>query len=358
MRIAQIVSGTELNGAVVHCLLLSRELTRRGHEVTLICRPGAWIAGQVGDDGIAVLPSELSRLPPTELRRVAGELRARAIDVVHTHMSRAHFFGILLRAWSGVPCVATAHSATFQLHWMFNDAVIAVSEATGRYQQRRNLVRRSRITTIHNFVDAARIARVAPAAGAALRAELGIDAAAPLVGTVGSVIARKGIADLVRAWRRVVAAHPRARLLVVGDEPQGYADTMRALAAELGVAASITWAGRRTDVPAILAALDVFVLASRREAFPLATAEAMAAGLPVVATAVDGLPECIADGETGILVPPADDAALAGALTTLLGDSALCRRLGNAGRARVAAHFVADVQVPRIEAVLARAAGK
>ena len=356
MRVMQIVSGTEVNGAVAHCLLLSRALAARGHAVTVVCRPGAWIASQLGDETVDVITSELSRLPPVELRRIAGEVRARGIDVVHTHMSRAHFFGILLRAWCGVPCVATAHSTTFQLHWMFNDAVIAVSEATRRYQQQRNLVRAGRIETIHTFVDTAPIAAAAPAARAAVRAELGIAAAVLVVGTVGAVIPRKGIADLVRAWRRVLDVHADARLLVVGDEPQGHADALRALADRLGLGGTIVWAGRRADVPAILAALDVFVLASHQEPFGLAAAEAMAAGLPVVATAVGGLPECIADGETGLLVPPADERALAAALLALLGDAPRRQGLGAAGRSRVAARFAAEIQVPRIEAVLARVA--
>lgn len=356
LRVMQIVSGTEVNGAVVHCLQLSRALAARGHAVTVVCRPDSWIASQLGDGPLPVVTSQLTRFPPRELRRIAAVVRDAGIDVVHTHMSRAHFFGVLLRRWCGVPCVATAHSTTLQLHWMFNDAVIAVSEATRRYQQRRNLVRAGRIQTIHTFVDQAHVAAASPGDGAAVCAELGIEPGALVVGTVGAVIPRKGITDLVRAWPAVRAAQPQARLLIAGDEPEGHADVCRALAQRLGVADAIIWAGRRADVARILAALDVFVLASRVEPFGLAAAEAMAAGLPVVATAVGGLPECVSDGETGVLVPPSDPPALAAALVALLGDPLRRRQLGVAGRQRVAARFAAEVQVPRIEAVLRRVA--
>ena len=170
MKIMEIVSGTRVNGAILHCLLLSRELVRRGHQVTLVCRPGSWISRQMVDGPIDAFRSDLHRWPPDELRRIAGVIRQRQIDVIHTHTSRANFFGILLRWMTGVPSVATAHSRHVQLHWMFNDRVIAVSEADRRYQRTHNLVRGSRIETIHNFIDCQPHAwrcRPTPAAGSA-----------------------------------------------------------------------------------------------------------------------------------------------------------------------------------------------
>ena len=142
--------------------MLSRELARRGNRVTLVCLPGAWIGDQAAGDGIEVVRSDLHRWPTDELRRIAAVVRQRQIDVIHTHTSRSNFFGILLRWFSGVPSVATAHSRHIQLHWMFNDRVIAVSEATRRYQRMYNFVRASRIETIHNFIDYRRLAAVPP----------------------------------------------------------------------------------------------------------------------------------------------------------------------------------------------------
>jgi L-malate glycosyltransferase len=358
MNVMEIVSGAGINGAIVHCLLLTRELARRGHAVTLVCRPGAWIGTQLQGEPIEVIESDLHRWPPDELRRITAALRARRIEVVHTHMSRAHFFGVLLRWWSGVPCVATAHSRYFQLHWMFNDRVIAVSEATRRFHRLYNFVRPNRIEVIPNFVDHQRFANVGPEVRPAIRAALGIDDAVPLIGTVGQVTPEKGISHLVRAMAKVAEVIPEAQLLVVGDGPDTYLKQIKSAARQLGVASSIRWIGHRTDVPEVVAALDVFVLASLEENFSLATTEAMAAGLPVVATTVGGLSECVINGETGILVPPADSDALAAAIIALLRDPELRRRFGYAGRTRVQRLFCPDVLVPRIEASLASTAAR
>jgi len=117
MHVMEIVSGLQINGAGQHCAQLSRQLARRGHKVTVLCQPGARIAELLADDPVDVMFSSMKRFPPKELRRVASEIRRRGVQVMHTHMSRAHFFGVLLRWFAGVPSVATAHSQHFQLHW-------------------------------------------------------------------------------------------------------------------------------------------------------------------------------------------------------------------------------------------------
>jgi glycosyltransferase involved in cell wall biosynthesis len=355
MNIMEIVSGTRVNGAMVHCLLLSRELARRGHAVTLICLPGAWIGSQAAGAGIEVVRSDLHRWPTDELRRIAQLVRQRQIDVVHTHISRAHFFGVLLRWFGGVPSVATAHSRHIQLHWMFNDRVIAVSEATRRYERMYNFVRAGRIETIHNFIDYGRLAAVPSEARQRVRQSLGIGAETPLLGIVGNVIPRKGLLYLVRALPQILAAVPDARLLVVGGRERGvYAGRVRAAAGQCGVGDAILWTGHRGDIDELLAALDLYVLPSLEESLPLSVLEAMAAGLPVVASAVGGIPECVVAGETGLLVPPARSEPLAGAIVELLTDPARRRRFGEAGRRRVQERFSAESQAPSIEAAFAR----
>ena len=352
MNIMEIVSNTGMNGAINHCLLLSRELLRRGNRVTLVCHPRAWIAKQVASDGIDVVPSDLHRWPPDELRRIAAIVAERRIDVVHTHASRAHFFGILLRWFAGVPSVATAHSCHFQLHWMFNDYVIACSEATRRYHRRYNLVRSSRIGTICNFIDLRRMSEVSPDARTSVRASLGIDDSCHLIGAVGDVIPRKGLIYLVGAMPKILAAVPQCRLLVVGNGDSQYADRARSSAEQLGVASAIIWADHRDDVHEVLASLEICVLPSLDEGLPLSILEAMAAGLPVVATTAGGIPECVGHGVTGLLVPPADSDALAEAIIGLLRDPTLRRKMGEAGRERVRQQFSPESQAPRIEGVL------
>lgn len=359
MNIMEIVSGRKAGGAVCHCLMLARELARRGHRVTLVCRPNAWIARQLDGEGVEVVESELRRWPTDELRRIAALAGERGIEVVHTHSSRAHSFGVLLRWFSGLPCVATAQSRHLQLHWMLNDRVIAVSETTRRYHRSYNLVRAERMVTIHNFVDYDRFSQAAEETRGAVRASLGVDDASPLVGIVGNVRPGKGQHRLIWAMPKILAAEPNARLVVVGEADNAeHAEQVRATADELDVASRIAWTGRHDDPRAVMAALDVLALPSSEARIPLSLLEAMAVGLPVVASDVGGIPECVVPGETGTLVPLGDADALAEAIVALVRDPAMRHRYGEAGRRRVREQFSPERQTASIESVLAEVAGR
>jgi glycosyltransferase involved in cell wall biosynthesis len=157
----------------------------------------------------------------------------------------------------------------------------------------------------------------------------------PRVITVGRLAAPKDTVTLVRALARVPGRPFRAT--IVGDGPDRPAVEAEIRAA--GLEGVVELAGERQDVPDLLADADVFALSSRSEGAPISVLEAMAAGLPVVASAVGGVPEIVAHGATGLLVPPGDAAALAEALEQLLADPALRRRLGEAGRERVRERF-------------------
>lgn len=357
MHIMEIVSGRLMNGAINHCLLLTRELVRRGNRVTLVCLPEAWISRQLAGEPVDVVFSDLHRWPTDELRRIAGIARDRQIDVVHTHLSRAHFFGILVRWFARVPTVATAHSRHFQLHWMFNDYVVAVSEATRRYHRLHNFVRSGRIETIRTFIDYHRMSAALPDVRARMRGSLGVDDSTHLIGCVGDVIPRKGLIHLVGALPKILAAVPQTRLVVVGrHKDPDYIARVKSTAGRLQVADAMILTGHRDDVDQIMAALDVCVLPSLEEPLGMSILEASAAGLPVVGSAVGGIPECIRDGVTGTLVRPANSDALAEAIVRLLEDPALRRQFGQAGRIRARDEFSAESQTPRLEEVFARVA--
>jgi glycosyltransferase involved in cell wall biosynthesis len=149
---------------------------------------------------------------------------------------------------------------------------------------------------------------------------------------------------------------PAARFVIVGDGPQR--DELVALARDLGIADRVIFAGFRTDVPDLMSAFDLFVLASVFEPFGLVLVEAMALEKPVVASRVNGIPEVVADGEAGLLVPPRDPHALAEAAARLLRDQALARHMGQAGRGRVLARFTVEAMAGKTmalyEEILAR----
>ena len=354
MRIMEIISGATVNGAIITCLETTRALQKLGHEITLVCRPRAWIGKQLERDGIDVIDSDLHRWPTDELRRIHSIARDKQIDLLHTHMSRANFFGVLLRRVSGIPCIATANCRHIQLHWMFNDYVVAASEATRKFHRRFNLVARDRIGVVHNFIEDERFRSADEEAGRRLRAELNIPSDALLIGVVGDVLRRKGLVYLVRALPRIAAAVPNVHLMSVGYHDRDYLKQVNHEADRLHVADRITFAGYRDDVVRVMSSMDLMALPTLEDSLPLSILEGMASGLPVVATSVGGLPECLVDGETGWLVPPARVEALADAVISVLADPQLRRRFGEAGQRRIRTHFSRESQVRRLERVFQR----
>lgn len=353
MNILEIVSGRGVNGAMMHTFLLSRELAARGHQVTVVCRPGAWIERELSGGPVDVRTSGLRVFPLNELREIAAVIDERAIDVVHTHMTQAHTFGVLLKWFTNSPIVATAHSRRLQVHWMFNDRVIAVSDAVRRFEQRYNRVSAARLRVIPPFVDVQRFVPSPDEQRRAVRAEFGVDVGAPLVGAIGSIFPEKRILELVRAVALVLRAVPEARLLLVGDGPADYIRRVKSESETLGIASRVIWTDFRNDVARLMGALDLLVVASADESFSFAVAEAMAAGLPVVATAVGGIPETLSDGIHGFVVPLGDTARMVDAIVSLLNDPDLRRRFGEAGRARAVDQLSATAQVGKIEALFA-----
>jgi glycosyltransferase involved in cell wall biosynthesis len=207
-----------------------------------------------------------------------------------------------------------------------------VVEAAGAY----GTIRRRKLAHVPNGIDTAAVA----AAGAdrpALRAALGLAPEAPLVGTVGRLAEVKQQGVLIRAFAQTLPAFPTARLVLVGDGP--LSAELKGLAASLGLGGAVLFAGYRPDPERFLAAMDVFVLPSRAEAMPLVIPEAWAAGLPVVASRVGGIPELVENGKTGLLVEPGDVDGLAARLRYLLADPSAARALAQAGRELAGARY-------------------
>jgi len=356
MKIMEIISGAGVNGAIRHAAALAGELARRGHSVTVVCRRDAWVRGEVASAPVDVIESDLRRWPPQELWRIRAAVRSRQVEVIHTHQTGAHLFGVCLRGITRVPCLATAHARTRHWHWLLHDRIIAVSEAARVFLTARNFVPAHRIEVVPNFVDQVAFTETGSETRARLRALFGVGDTCQLIGFVGTLLPEKGWLELVRVLADVSMAAPTVRLLIVGYGTPEYRSLLACEAVRLGVAKRLIWTGERLDVPEVLSALDLFVSPSREETFGLSILEAMAAGLPVVATAVGGVPELVRDGTTGILVPLDDHDAMTRAIVALLGNAAQRKALGDTGRRRARSHFSPEVQLPRIEAALARTA--
>jgi glycosyltransferase involved in cell wall biosynthesis len=222
---------------------------------------------------------------------------------------------------------------------------IAVSEAVKRDWLRRCKLGRGyedRVSVIPNGIDPRRVERRSGAVG---KARYGIPEEALVIGSIGCFYLAKGHEYLIRALPQIVAAEPRAHFLVAGGGP--LEAELRELAASLGVALHVHLTGFVADVREVLECLDVYVQPSLCEAQGLAVLEAMASGLPVIASAVGGLPESVDAEVTGYLVPARDPGALAQTVGRLIGDPARREEMGRQGRARVLSHFTRDRMVAR-----------
>ncbi len=200
------------------------------------------------------------------------------------------------------------------------------------------------ISLIYNGVDLQRYNHQQPCC--TLHEDYHIDAEAPIVGVVARLEAEKGHRTLLEAWPLVLAAVPNAWLLVVGEGSER--DSLEAQADILGISERVVFTGRREDVPAVTAALDVSVLPSYREAQGLSVLEAMALSRPVVASAVGGIPEMIEDGVSGLLVPPHDCEALAAAIVRLLTDHPLADTIARRGHDLVHERFCVELMVKSV----------
>ena len=197
-----------------------------------------------------------------------------------------------------------------------------------------------KIRVIYNGVD---LAQFSISTDGGVRAEFGFAENDPVVGIVAVLRPEKDHVSLLRAARTVVDELTNARFLIIGDGPTR--PQLEALCTELGITPNVHFAGSRDDVARLLPAIDVFVLTSTSECFPISVLEAMACARPAVCSAVGGIPEVIKDGETGYLVPPKDPPQLAARLVRLLQDPLTARRMGRAARARVEAEFDLDCSI-------------
>jgi glycosyltransferase involved in cell wall biosynthesis len=369
VRRLRVVTLTDLlapaGGAEQLALLIAKRLDPERFESTLCVSrwppPPEWDQSthraleQLDEARVRFLP--LGRRRKLDLwiwARLARFLRHERVDVLHAHKFGSNVWGTLVGRMARVP-VVLAHEHTWSYQGQplrrFLDREVVARGATrfiavSREDRRRMTdvegIDPDRTLFIPNGVPAS-----PPPTGRDVRAMLGIRPGAPVIGLVGVLRPQKAISVLVHAAAVLRDEWPDAHVLVVGDGPERA--PLEQLTRELGVHGMVRFVGHRSDVPDLLSVLDVAVCCSDFEGSPLAVMEYMEASLPVVATAVGGVPDLIEPGMNGLLVPPRDPQRLASAIAELLRDPQRARAMGARGRERRLNEFDIDVLVQRLE---------
>lgn len=336
LRVLHVDTEHGWRGGERQALWLAQELERAGHRSFVAARPGEPLAERAREAGLAgIACAPRSELDPVAALRLRRAIRRERVDIVHAHTAHAVAIAALATLGTAVPFVVSRR-VDFRLRpnagtrWKYGRAasIIAISEAVARVLEESG-VARDRIALVPDGVDLRRI--VHRAAGDVL-GDLRIRAGAPLVVQVAQLVGHKDPINFVRAVARAHTQVPDLQALLVGDGP--LRDEVESEVAALALSGTLSVAGYRTDADSLLAAADVAVLSSREEGMGSVLLDALAFGVPVAATCAGGIPEIVADGETGLLAPVSDPAALGDAIARLVRDDALRARMRSAALER------------------------
>jgi glycosyltransferase involved in cell wall biosynthesis len=302
---------------------------------------------------------------PAAVLRLRGLLQREGIQVVRTHKYRANLHGVTAARLAGVPVVIASQHSEQRLDHQWTrralnrrvlsrcDRVVAVSASIREHLIGYDQLDPDRVLLMRNGVDTEVFSPTA--VHAPVRAELGLDPGVFVIGFVGRLATIKGLPHLLEAMRHLTQSRPVA-LVVIGDGPQRREFEDRAK--DLRLADRVIFTGERRDIAAALAAMDVFCLPSLAEGLPNVLLEAMSMALPIVTTAVGGIPDLIHDGDAGLLVAPGDAQALATAIARVAADHAAARAMGGRARALIVATRSIQSAARAWEALYVQVAGE
>lgn len=371
MKILHVITRMVHGGAQLNTLMCALEQARRGHEVTLVTGTETGSEGSLLERArgqnfrLIEMPALVRNLNPRldwqafrELYRLLGE----GFDVVHTHTSKAGILGRWAARLRRMPVIVhTPHGHVFHGYFStYKEKIFAIAERCTSWTCQRQIMLTQgdlrdhvaeKIGPPDHFVvipSGVELSAFSPAKRSP--AEFGLPTDKVLLGTVLRLVPVKGIFDLVAAFAEVQRSFPGCHLVFAGDGPLRVALAERI--AELGLQDCVTMLGHVDPVAPFLQALDVFVLPSHNEGMGRVVVEAMASGLPIVATRIGGLPDLVEEGVNGHLAAPKQPQELAQALLKLLPHRELCQQMGQASLRR-APEFSAQVMYDRLEELYA-----
>ena len=351
-------SHTGVNGVSTSLAMLIPQQVARGHDIMLVHRPGSWLASTLSELPVAFVESPLTTRIG-DLYRVGDTIRSWGADVVHTHGSTAHKYGAIYRVVGKIPIVATAHACRFQLHWIFNNRIIAPSRRTAEYHRRVNGARRRNMRIIPHMIDTTAAPLVTADRRKRQRDLLCLPEDAFVLGMIGSIDARKNQIDSVRVLHTLRQGGHNAHLVLIGGPAQDdHLAALDNLVAQAGLQDIVHRTGGRPDATDLLPAFDAYICTSRHEEGPIANLEAMVAGLPVISTDVGCMDMVFAEGRGGRIFTVGDHAGMADYAAELAADPTLAATTGTEARTVVGEKLSPDVILPQIDAVYREVASR
>ncbi len=357
IRVLQLLVTTSLGGGPKQVYDLVRHLPKEEFQIVAAGPRTGIFFERLQDLGVTMVELPARRLGVRHLLSTIRLIRTFKIDVVHTHGKGPGLYGRLAARWAGVPAVHTFHGIHYSSYprpvraayltlerglSRVSHTIINVSASQEAEGLRLRLFQPSQSAVIVNGIDLADLDRII-AHSPVRRESLGLAPDDPVFGCVTRFDPIKRIETMLQALHVLASRNPRLTLLLVGGGAEE--ERIRGLAAAMGLRRQVIFTGLLENSGRIYPALDLYVSTSLKEGLPLSLVEAMGAGLAVVATDVPGHRDVVVHGETGLLVPPEDPVALAGAISSLLADPERRRRMGEAGRRRVQQEFTIEPMV-------------
>lgn len=365
LHIVHCLDGLHPGGTELNAVRTLESLDRGRFDLSLVVLdPSGPLRERVEAAGIAIrafpIPNMYGMATARQARRLTRWLKQSRADVVHSHDCYTNIFATACARLARVPFVMTSRrwwdalprkSYAVGNRWAYrlSDQVLANSDAVARLVRQETGLPEHRVTVVPNFLDDDAFEPVPDPVRAEQLAELGVPEGGCVVGVVARLRPEKDIESLIRAVAGLGSLTPAVHLVLVGDGP--CLQMLRDLAASLGIADRVHFAGYRPNRPNLHLLFDISVLCSLHEGFPNSVIEAMAAARPVVATAVGGIPDAVEDGVTGFLVPARSPDQLGAAIARLHGDTALRARLGGAGRLVARERYHRERVLPLLESL-------
>ncbi len=368
MRLLFVIDNLEFGGGERGFSQIINGLMGKDYDIFLASNPGTAMYRSIDRSAVRCIPLNFSaRVSVSPLKAIVRMIRQEGIDIVHGQGGRAEFYARLASKVAGsakyvstiqmpvegydVPALQRGIYCFFdRITEKYVDRFIVVSDVLKRQMIEGHGVPAEKVVRIYNGIETNLYDPADGADGSSrFRAGMGFRPEDRLVGAIGRMVWQKGFEYLIRGIPDVLKACPQARFLFVGDGP--LRESLQALSSRLGSGGSVFFTGFQRDIRHILSALDLCVIPSLREGFPMVTLEAMAMARPIVATNIDGITEQMTDGREGFLVPPEDPTSLARAVSTVLLDRSLAQEMGRQARLTVERKFPVEKMIEETEGV-------